>query len=127
MSDTMKIVGSGVIGKEPEIRETKFNKKFIELVLAVNEEYKNAQGDLVKNTEWFNCRYFSKDSESEISNFKKGDHVLVTGLIKLNRYKKGDSYEMYPLILANELSKLKKDTVKKLNKDEIELLEEIPF
>jgi single-strand DNA-binding protein len=127
MSDMMKIVGSGVIGKEPEIRETKLNKKYVDLVLAVNEEYKNSKGELMKSTEWFNCRYFSKNVEAEITNFKKGDHVLVTGLIKLNRYKKGDNYEMYPLILANELSKLKKENSKSLNKEEIELLDEIPF
>ena len=44
----------GNLCRDPEIRTTQDGKRIANLSIATNESYKNAKGELVKETQWHN-------------------------------------------------------------------------
>lgn len=77
----------GRIGKKPEIRTTKDNKKVASFSLAVDESYKNKNKEKVEQTEWIRIVVFNEHLVNVIGNYAdKGSLVYLEGKIKTRKY-----------------------------------------
>ena len=50
----------GHIGMDPEIKKFDGGKKLAKMSIATNESYKNAKGEMVKETQWHNLTAWGK-------------------------------------------------------------------
>jgi len=75
----------GSVGQDPVIREAG-NSKVATFSIAVNEEYKNKQGEKVQNTHWFNCEAWAGLAGLIEQYVKKGSNVYVQGTLAMDKY-----------------------------------------
>lgn len=76
----------GNLGMNPEVKELSNGSKFAKVSLATNESYKNAKGELVKETQWHNIVAFGKTAEIMEKYLKKGSEVAVEGKLLTRNY-----------------------------------------
>jgi len=84
MSDYNKIIFTGNLGRDPEMRYTPSGTPVTNLNVASNRAYKNAEGELVKETTWFRVSVFGKGAENAAQYLHKGSKVLVEGLLRID-------------------------------------------
>ncbi len=76
----------GRLGADPEIKIFDENKKIAQLRLAVNDRYKNALGEWVDDTQWFNLVAWSKLAAYAEKYLLKGTEVAVEGRLINNNF-----------------------------------------
>lgn len=71
---------SGILGQDSEIRQTE-NNKVLSFSVAIDESYKDKQGNKVEKTSWIKCAKFMKaDRSSKITEaLIKGSKVTIIG------------------------------------------------
>ncbi len=74
-----KIVITGNLGRDPEMRYTPSGQAVTSFSVAVNEAYTAANGEKVKRTIWFRVTTWGKQAEVCNQYLKKGSMVLVEG------------------------------------------------
>ena len=74
-----KIIITGNLGRDPELRYTPSGQAVTSFSVAVNESYTNANGEKVKKTIWFRVTAWGKQAEICNQYLKKGQQVLVDG------------------------------------------------
>jgi single-strand DNA-binding protein len=74
-----KIVITGNLGRDPEMRYTPSGQAVTSFSVAVNESYTAANGEKVKRTIWFRVTAWGKQAEICNQYLKKGSLVLVDG------------------------------------------------
>lgn len=74
-----KIIIVGNLGKEPEQRLTPTGQAVTSFSVAVNEQYKNANGETVKRTIWFRVSVWGNAADACKQYLNKGSLVLVDG------------------------------------------------
>ncbi len=74
-----KIIVTGNLGRDPEMRYTPSGQAVTSFSVAVNESYTNANGEKVKKTIWFRVTAWGKQAEICNQYLKKGQQVLVDG------------------------------------------------
>lgn len=74
----------GYLGADPEIVTTSGDKKLAKFRLATNESYKNADGQIVKETQWHSLVAWGKVATLAEKLLSKGTEVLVEGKL-INR------------------------------------------
>ena len=126
-----KVVITGRITKDIELRKTKNNKIVAEIYVACNRDFKDQEGnyitDFIKTYVWENeANFLSKYA-------KKGSLIAVAGKIETNTYVKNDQkvYSTYinaehVEILSNPKSE-RQDFEEKPNNNVIIEQEELPF
>lgn len=76
----------GRLGADPEIKLYDVDKKLAQLRLAVNDRYKNASGEWVDDTQWFNLVAWSKLASYAEKSLLRGVEVAVEGRLVNNNY-----------------------------------------
>lgn len=74
----------GFLGKDPEVKTIESGKKVANFTLATNEQYKNAEGQRIEETQWHNLVVWGALAEISEKYLRKGSEVLIEGKI-LNR------------------------------------------
>jgi single-strand DNA-binding protein len=74
-----KIIITGNLGRDPEMRYTPSGQAVTSFSVAVNESYTSANGEKVKKTIWFRVTAWGKQAENCNQYLKKGQQVLVDG------------------------------------------------
>jgi len=74
-----KIIITGNLGRDPEMRYTPSGQAVTSFSIAVNESYTNANGEKIKKTIWFRITAWGKQAEICNQYLKKGQQVLVDG------------------------------------------------
>lgn len=74
----------GNLGMNPEIKTLDGGKKLAKLSIATNESYKNAKGELVKETQWHNLIAWGKTAGIIEKFLIKGSEVAIEGKL-INR------------------------------------------
>ena len=69
----------GYLGADPEIKIFGETKKLAHIRLAVNDRYKNAKGEWVDETQWFNLVAWSKLAVYAEKYLIKGIEVAIEG------------------------------------------------
>jgi len=72
-------VFTGRLGKDPELRFTQSGRAVCNLSIAVNDHFKNAEGEAQEHTTWIPVVCWQKLAENCEKYLKKGSHVAVTG------------------------------------------------
>ncbi len=99
----------GHLGMNPEVKTIDNGKKFAKVSIATNESYKNAKGELVKETQWHNLVAFGKVAEIIENHLEKGSEVAVEGKLVNRNYTDKDGVKRYfTEIHVNELLLLDK-------------------
>jgi len=82
LKNKVQLIGN--LGMDPEIKILEGEKKLAKMSIATNESYKNAQGELVKETQWHNLIAWGKTAEIFERHIKKGREIAIEGKL-INR------------------------------------------
>lgn len=87
----LKLIVSGVLGQDAEVKEVG-NSKVINFNVAVSMDYKDAHGIKVEKTEWVRAiMWKGKDQSTKVADYlKKGKKVLIEGVPESEGYKSKD-------------------------------------
>lgn len=76
----------GHLGAAPEIKIFESEKKLANISIAVNDRYKNAKGEWVDETQWFNLVAWSKLADYAEQYLFKGAEIAIEGRIVNKSY-----------------------------------------
>ena len=94
----------GNLGNAPEIITLESGKKFAKFSLATNENYKNAKGEKVTDTQWHNIVAWNKTAEIIEKYLEKGNEVAIEGKLTSRSYETKEGDKRYVTeIVCNEL------------------------
>jgi single-strand DNA-binding protein len=94
----------GNLGNDPEVKTFDKGKKLAKMSIATNESYRNAKGELVKETQWHNLIAWGKTADIIEKHLKKGSEVAIEGkLINRNYTDKDGNKRYFTEIEVNEL------------------------
>ncbi|GAB1308612.1 single-stranded DNA-binding protein [Urechidicola sp. KH5] len=94
----------GNLGNNPEIINMESGKKLARFSVATNENYKNAQGERVTNTEWHNIVAWNKTAEIVEKYLEKGSEIAIEGKLTSRSYDDKEGNKRYVTeVVCNEL------------------------
>ena len=93
----------GNLCADPISRETKEGKKVANLVIAVNEKYKDKNGEKVEKTDFFNVVAWGNQVKFIEDYLGKGDMVHVEGKIRTESYEKDNVTHYTFSLVVNEI------------------------
>lgn len=86
---------NGNLGQDVEVKTLESGKKVANFSIAVNSSYKNAAGEKVENTDWFNVTAWEKTAELMGDLLKKGSSVMIAGSLTTRSYdKEGQTFNV---------------------------------
>ena len=96
-----KVIETGRVTKDIELRQTTAGTSVIEFSLAVKRAFKNANGEY--DSDFFNCVAFSKSAETISRYVKKGDMIGIEGILQTRNYtnKEGRKINVTEIIVEN--------------------------
>jgi single-strand DNA-binding protein len=104
-----KVTLIGNLGKDPEIRRLENGTPVAKFTIATNENYKDANGEWQKQTEWHDVVAWRGLAEYAEKNAKKGTMVYVEGKLTHRKYTDSNNIERYITeVLALALRSLEK-------------------
>ena len=87
MEKTMNRVElNGFVGINPEVKTLSNGKTMTRFSLATNDDYKDKNGEWVKDTTWHNVVVWNSKALPEGAEVKKGSRVHLTGKLKNRQY-----------------------------------------
>ncbi|PVU90354.1 hypothetical protein BB561_004907 [Smittium simulii] len=99
-----KVIIQGSVGQDPEIKQISEDRKIAKLSVATSYVYKDAEGNLVKKTDWHRITAFGKIAELVERNVKKGNVVFIEGKINYGTYTNEAGAEIYTTdIIADKI------------------------
>lgn len=124
-----KIICIGRVTKEIELRTTTSGIEVANFTLAVNRNYKNAEGNY--ETDFINCVAY-KGLAKTISNYvKKGDRLAVDGRLQTRNYTNSEGTKVYvtEIIVENIdfIETRKKETTEPVGSVKAEEIDNIPL
>jgi len=102
---TNKVVLGGFAGADAEVKKISATQKVAKVRLAVNDYYKNASGEEIKNTQWFNLTFWNAKADVAEQKIKKGTYLTIEGRLLNNFYEAKDGSKRYTTeIVVTEVS-----------------------
>ena len=77
---------AGNLTRDPEVRYTVNKKAYARFTVAVNNRYKDANGELQESTDYINVVAWGNNAEVTGKYLKKGSPVLIEGRIQTGSY-----------------------------------------
>jgi single-strand DNA-binding protein len=106
MKNRVQLIGH--VGQEPEIK-TLESGRVANFTIATNENYTNAKGEKVEQTEWHRVSAWGKTVDIIEKFITKGTHVALEGKLTHRSYDDKDGNKRYITeVVANELVLLNK-------------------
>lgn len=93
LKNTVQLIGN--LGNAPEIVNLDSGKKLAKFSIAVNEPYKNQEGEKVENTSWFNVVAWGKTAELVEKLCVKGSEVAIEGKLSSRTYETESGEKKY--------------------------------
>ena len=90
-----KYIGVGNLGADPELRYTGAGTAVCNMRLAINESYKDPEGNMVDKTEWVSLVAWGRLAEICGEYLKKGSKVYVEGSLQTRQYEDRDGNTRY--------------------------------
>ncbi|NLI25739.1 MAG: single-stranded DNA-binding protein [Bacteroidales bacterium] len=93
----------GRLGSDPEIKQLNGGKTLARFSLATNENYTDADGKKVKETQWHNLVAWGTTAKTAEKYLKKGSEIAIEGkLIHRNYEDKGGNKRYVTEVQVNE-------------------------
>ena len=94
----------GNLGSNPEIITLDSGKKLAKFSIATNENYKNAEGEKVTDTQWHNVIAWNKTAEIIEKYLEKGSEVAIEGKLTNRSYETKEGEKRYITeVVVNEI------------------------
>lgn len=121
-----KFIITGRLTKDVEVRYTQNQKVVATFSLAVNRDYKNAQGGY--DADFFNCVLWGKPAELAGNTLKKGNKILVEGRVQNRSYDAKDGTKKYITeVIVNNFEYLEKKNASPMAGLGTDVTNEAPF
>ena len=118
-----KVIETGRVTKDIELRQTKSGTSAIEFSLAVKRSFKNDNGEY--ESDFFNCVAFGKSAETISRYVKKGDMIGIEGRLQTRSYTNKEGRKITVTeIIVNDFEFLQS---KKQEEPTAETIESDPF
>lgn len=88
-----RAVLTGRLTKEPEIRVTNSSKKVVSFTLAVNRNFKNANGEV--DADFINCVLWGESTQNFVTYVHKGSLIGIDGRIQTRNYEDNDGKRIF--------------------------------
>lgn len=100
MKTTNKVELNGIIGLEPEVKTLTNGSKLVRIRMATSDDYKNKEGEWVKNTTWHNIIMWNKVADKAAESLKKGSKITIEGKLTNHQFtdKEGIKRTVYEII-----------------------------
>ena len=109
LKNKVQLIGN--LGNAPEVRNTESGKKLVRFSLATNENYTNAKGEKVTETQWHNLIAWGKVADIAEKFLIKGTEVAIEGkLVNRNYTDKEGNKKYITEVQVNEILMLGKAT-----------------
>lgn len=95
MASVNKVILVGNLTKEPELRHTNTGTSVASFTVAINESYKDKNGDYKKSTTFLNVIAWGKTGEYAHKYLKKGAPVFIEGKIQVRNYENKEGQKIY--------------------------------
>lgn len=86
MASLNKVLLIGNFTRDPELRYLPSNTAVVSFSLAVNEKYKDKDGNLVERADFIDCEAFAKTAENIGKFFAKGRPIFIEGRLRLDQW-----------------------------------------
>jgi single-strand DNA-binding protein len=102
MKNKVQLIGN--LGQDPDVKTIGEDKKVAHLSVATNENYRNAKGEKVTDTQWHNVVAWGKLADIAEKFFLKGTEVVIEGKLINRNYTDKQGVKRYITeVQANEL------------------------
>jgi single-strand DNA-binding protein len=99
----------GHVARDPEIKETEKGKKWCRLNIGTTEQYRNARGEKISDTQWHQLVAWGKIAEIVERYCKKGSKIAIEGKLNNRSYVDKDGNKKYVTeVVVSELLMLDK-------------------
>jgi len=99
----------GNLGRDPEMRYTPSGQAVTQFTVAVNRNYKDAQGERQEETEWFRIVCWGQQAEFAAEYLRKGNKVYVEGRLQTRQWEGQDGQKRYTTeLVANTIQTLER-------------------
>jgi single-strand DNA-binding protein len=97
----------GNLGRDPEMRYTPNGQAVTQFTVAVNRNYKDANGEWKEETEWFRVVAWAALAERTAEYLRKGRKVYVEGRLQTRTWEGQDGQKHYTTeLIANTVTAL---------------------
>ena len=96
----------GRLGKDPEEKSTKNGSAYVVFSVAVDRSWKNRDGEMRKETDWFNVEAWGKLGEICREYLSKGRLVFLEGRLRTSRYEHEGETRYFTKVIANRMQML---------------------
>ena len=90
MTGFNRVVLMGNLTRDPELRHIPSGKSVADLGLALNERYRNKNGEMAETTCFVDIVTWEKQAENCCKYLTKGSPILVEGRLQLDQWKTDD-------------------------------------
>lgn len=107
IKNTVQLIGN--LGKDVAISVFESGSKKASVSIATTTYFKNAKGELVKNTQWHNLVAWGRNAELMAQVLEKGSQVAITGSLSTRLYEdKNKVTRTITEIMVDEFMKISK-------------------
>lgn len=96
----------GRLGKDPEKRTTRNGTAYTVFPVAVERKWKSREGELKKETDWFNVEVWGRLGEICLSYLSKGRAVFLEGRLHTDRYDHEGETRYFTKVIASQMQML---------------------
>ena len=103
MKNKVQLIGH--VGQEPEIKTFDGGKKVANITLATNDNYTNANGEKVEDTQWHKVKAWGKLADIIEKYVTKGKEICVEGKLTYSDYldKNGEKRYITEIVVSDLL------------------------
>ena len=99
-----KVILVGRLGRDADVKHTPSGTAVATTSIAVDESFKNKDGEQVQKTEWMNLVIWNKQAEIAGEYLKKGQQVYVEGKLQTRQWEKdGQKHYTTEIVVFNFL------------------------
>lgn len=93
VNNSVKLIGN--LGMDPEIKSLESGRMLARFSLATTSQFKNAEGEKVKEAQWHNVVAWGKTAEIAEKYLKKGSKVAIEGRLNNRQYESAKGEKKY--------------------------------
>ncbi len=93
LKNKVQLIGN--LGADPEVRNLEGGKKVAKLNMATSENYKNANGEKINETQWHHLVAWGKVAEIAELYLKKGSELAIEGKLTHRDYTDANGVKKY--------------------------------
>lgn len=93
LRNNVQLIGN--LGQDPQVKTLEGGKKIAKLSIATNESYKNAKGELVKETQWHNLVAWGTTADLVEKYCLKGKEIAIGGKLVNHSYTDKEGVKRY--------------------------------